>query len=198
VATDPGIEVIPMKSFPCLAAITLGIFIAGAIPHPVRADDKDTGTRVKIDDLASITPASWKEEKPATKLRAKQFRVPRVGKDKEDAEVVIFFFGKGVGGSLDDNLGRWKSLFYPPKGKKIDDVTKIEKMKAGDVPFTVVEVHGTYKGSSFMKMDPKPNYRMLKVYFDSKNGPYFLSLTGPDKTVEASKKGFLEWVKGFK
>jgi hypothetical protein len=162
------------------------------------ADKDDKGTPVKIDGLTSVTPSSWKEEKPATRLRAKQFRVPHAEGDKDDAEVVIFFFGKGLGGSFDDNLTRWQAQFYPPKGKKIAEVTKIEKMKAGAVPVTAAEIYGTYKGSGFVKMDPKPNYRTVKVYFDSENGPYFISLTGPDKTVEANKNAYLNWVKGFK
>ena len=50
--------------------------------------------------------------------------------DKEDAELVINYFGKGNGGPLEENLQRWKSMFSPPRGKKIDAVTKMDKLKA--------------------------------------------------------------------
>jgi hypothetical protein len=185
-----------MKRVVWLVLVSLGMVGAGSCPTGVLAEEKkDNGTAVRLDGLTSVTPASWKEEKPSGKLRYKQFRLPRTGDDKEDAEVVIF---KDVGGSLADNLPRWKAQFAPPKGKKIDDVTRIEKMKAGDVPFTWVEIHGTYKGSPFQQMKPKPDYRMVRIFFESKNGPHFISLIGPEKTVEAHKKGYLDWVKGFK
>jgi hypothetical protein len=39
---------------------------------------------------------------------------------------------------------------------------------------------------------------MLAVYWDSKGGPYFFRLVGPARTVEHYKKGFDEWLMGFK
>ena len=76
-------------------------------------------------------------------------------------------------------------------------------LQVGKVEVTYLDVSGTYvtKNPPF---DPKakeerhPDYRMLSVYFASENGPYFLRMTGPAKTVEQNKKGFDEWVKNFK
>ena len=163
--------------------------------HPGVAGDKK-GTVVEIDGLKSTTPAGWTEEKPSNTLRVKQFRLPKAEGDKADADLGISHVPGG--GSLEDNVKRWKGMFAPPEGKKIDDVFKVDKMKVGDVNIHYVDVHGTYKGSSFEKIEPKPNYRMLMVVFESKNGPYYFRLVGPAKTVEAHKKGFDEWVKGFK
>src|SRR5271166_1538547 len=69
------------------------------------------GTVVTLDDLKSRTPANWKMQAPSNKLRAYQFQVPRVDGDKEDAELVVFYFGPGSGGSTADNLKRWKGQF---------------------------------------------------------------------------------------
>ena len=38
---------------------------------------------------------------------------------------------------------------------------------------------------------------MVAIYFEG-NDPYQIRLTGPAATVEHYKKGFDEWVKGFK
>ena len=165
------------------------------------AEEKKEGTPVTIDGLVSVTPGDWKAEKTPNnlrRLRLAQFRLPRAEGDKEDAELIINYFGKGSGGDLDANLPRWKAMVAPPRGKKIDDVTHIDKLKAGDVAITTVEIHGTYKGTSFAPIKPKPGYRMVKVYFDSQNGPFFITLVGPDKTVQKHKKGFQAWLKGFK
>ena len=48
------------------------------------------------------------------------------------------------------------------------------------------------------KITPMPNYRGISVYFDTKNGPHFIRLSGPAKTVSHNKKGFDNWLKGFK
>lgn len=162
-------------------------------------DKKDgaKGPEVQIDTFKSRIPADWKEEKPSNNLRIKQFRLPKTGDDKDDADLGISHI-PGGGGSLDDNVKRWKGMFNPPEGKKIDDVFKLDKIKVGDTAVIYVDVSGTYKGNAFEKIEPKPNYRMLMVVFDSKNGPYYFRLVGPAKTVEAHKKGFDEWLNGLK
>src|SRR5262249_30910868 len=98
----------------------------------------------------------------------------------------------------EENVKRWKGQFAPPAGKSIDDVSKVEDLTVSGVKATYVDVQGTYTPPPFEKLPPKKDYRMLAVYWGSKNGPYFIRLTGPAKTVEHYKKSFDEWVKGFK
>jgi hypothetical protein len=164
---------------------------------------KGTGTVVKLDNLESRTPADWQEEKSTNSMRLKQFRLSPIGNDKDPAEVIIFYFGEGQGGSAQENVKRWKEFFKPPEGKKIEDVANVETMKVGEVPITYLDIHGTYL-SRFPPFDPKakitprPNYRMLGIVFESKKGPYFIRMIGPADTVTHYKKGFDEWLKGFK
>jgi hypothetical protein len=71
------------------------------------------------------------------------------------------------------------------------------------VAITYLDITGTYL-SKFPPFDPNakvtrlPDYRSLSVYFGSANGPYFIRMTGPARTVTANKKGFDEWIKAFK
>jgi hypothetical protein len=39
---------------------------------------------------------------------------------------------------------------------------------------------------------------MLAVHFDGPDNVYHIKLTGPEQTVEAYKKGFDDWLRGFK
>jgi hypothetical protein len=162
----------------------------------------DKGTRVELDGLKSTTPASWKKpEKPSSKLRAHEFFIPKADGDKEDAELAIFFFGAGSGGSVEENLKRWKGMMAPPMGKTIDDVSKVDKFKVGKVDITYLDISGTYLFKPFgpnTKVTPKENYRFIGAIFDSENGPYFIRLTGPARTMEQNKKAFDDWLKGFK
>jgi hypothetical protein len=175
------------------------LLVAG---NSARAD----GVVIQFGDLKSKTPAEWKEEEipeAAQRLgRIHQFKLPKKGNDKDDAELFIFYF-KGSGGDAKANIERWKAMFDPPEGKKIDDVAKTTEMKVGDVPVTYFEVEGTYK---FKKapFDPKgevtlkPNYKMINVIFDCPKGPYFVRMVGPVKTMDEHKKGFDEWLQAFK
>jgi hypothetical protein len=162
--------------------------------------DKGKGVVVDMDGLKSTTPGDWKEEAPANRMRFMQFRLPKKGSDKEDAELVIF---KGLGGGSKANVQRWKDSFIPPEGKRIDDVAEVKEIKIGDRPAIYLDIQGTYnvKLQPFnprSKTEKKPNYRMLAIYFDGPKDIYQIKLTGPAKTVEAYKTGFDQWVKNFK
>lgn len=157
---------------------------------------------VTIDGLKSKTPAGWVEEETTSQMRFKQFKLPAVGGDTEDAQLIIYFFGTGSGGSLESNLKRWKEQIVPADGKNIDDVAKIEHFKVKDVEVATFDAAGTYKlnpmpNNPKAKVIPKSNYRFLGAFFASKNGPYFMRLVGPAKTVSHYKKGYEEWLKAF-
>jgi hypothetical protein len=175
----------------------------GDASNPGAASAGDKGTVVELDGLKSTAPANWKEEVPKGNLRMAQFRLPKVDGDPGDAELVIFFFGKGSGGSTADNLKRWKDKFVAPEGKKSDDLAKVDKFKVGNVDIVYADIKGTflYKNPPFdpnAKTERRPDYRMLGVIFESPNGPYFITLTGPGRTIEQHKKAFDEWLKNFK
>src|SRR5262245_12313636 len=157
------------------------------------------GVVVDLGGLKATAPAAWKEVPVASSMRVKQFSVP--GKDGE-AELAIFFFGQGQGGSVDANIDRWKKQFTPPEGKTLDQVSKVQKMKLPSTNATVLDVSGTYMFKA-RPMDPgpgepRPNSRMLAVVLETPQGNYFIKLTGPAKTIEKNKKDFDGWLKAFK
>jgi hypothetical protein len=165
--------------------------------------NQNKGAIVSLDGLQSRTPSDWVEEEPSSRFRIKQFRLSAIGDDKDNAELVIFAFPSGGGGSVSDNIKRWKSQFVPPEGKKIDDVAKVDEFKVSGVPVTYLDIQGTYLFRE-RPADPnsattrRPNYRMLAVVFQGKKGPCFIRLVGPADTVAQYKKGFDEWLKAFK
>ncbi len=159
------------------------------------------GTEVTLDGMKSTTPATWKMQKPASKLRAYQFQLPRAKGDTQDAELAVFFFGPGGGGSVADNIKRWKGLFQPPKDKSIDDVSRVDTYKFGNVEITYLDIHGTYMFrppfDPNAKAKPMAGFRRFGVIFESDNGPYFLTVTGPANTLAKHKEDFDAWLYGF-
>jgi hypothetical protein len=181
--------------------------VAGVAPLlALRADEKkdeEKGVVVEIDGLKSAVPAEWKQQEVSSQFRVYHFRIPHVAEDKTDAEMIVFFFGPGGGGSADANVKRWKGMFIPPEGKKIDDVAKVDSFKVGDVNVTYLDVEGTYRFKErpfdpASKEELRPDHRLLGVVFESPKGPYFFRLVGPAKTVAENKKTFEDWIKGFK
>ncbi|HWY87653.1 MAG TPA: hypothetical protein VNX28_13050 [Gemmataceae bacterium] len=156
----------------------------------------DKGTVVTLGALKSTAPADWKSQAAANKFRAYQFAVG-------DAELVIFYFGEGGGGNPADNIARWKSQFLPPEGKTIEEVSKLDKLKVGSADLTYLDIQGTYlsKNPPFdpnAKTERKANYRRFGIFFACEGGPYFITLTGPARTLEQNKKSFDDWLKNFK
>jgi hypothetical protein len=190
-----------MKRKWSIAFLTCAMLTIGVVGVKA-ADDKKEGEVVELDGLKSKAPAGWESHAPSNRMRAYEFTFK--GKDdKVGAEMVIFYFGPGGGGSAEENVKRWKGMMAPPEGKKIDDVAKVEKSKVGEVPVTYLDVEGTYlfKEKPFdpnAKVEQKKDYRMLGIVFESPKGPYFIRVTGPAKTVAEQKKAIDEWLKNFK
>lgn len=153
-----------------------------------RAEEPKT-VMLKVKDIALQIPATWKEEKPANRLRLAQLAIPAIKDDEEPSELVISFFG-GDGGGIDPNLKRWVGQFSS-EGRSAN-FTK------GECPtgtYYVSDVKGTFlksEGGPFAggKTTPKPGYRAISVILVLEDkGNYFLKLTGPEKTVSEAAAG---------
>src|SRR5438093_572464 len=136
----------PLAVFSVFSVLALSAAAASAAaPAPA------AGTPVELGGLKSDAPAAWKESASTSPMRVKQFAVP--GK-AGDAEVVIFFFGQGQGGSVEDNLARWKKQFEPPAGKT-EAPSKTETLKLAATSATLLEISGTYLFKA-RPMEPGP------------------------------------------
>ena len=184
-----------MKRFAITTVFALAVLGIG------RTEDK--GTVTEIDGLKSTAPENWKAVKPGSSMQVLSFIIPKVNGDKYDGQLTVYYFGKGSGGDAKANISRWKGMIKPAEGVKDEDAYKTTEMKAGDVKITVFEGNSAYKHKN-RPFDPneagemRANYRLVGVVFDSPNGPYFIRMVGPAKTLEANRKGFENWLKSFK
>jgi hypothetical protein len=153
---------------------------------------KEKKVVVNLGGLRSPVPADWVQEKPSHEMRLAQFRLPGV-KGAGNGQLLVY---RGIGGSVRDNIKRWQAQFTPPKGKTIDEVTTIRTIKIAGRPATYVDIRGTLKAGPDDK--PVENYRRLAVQFQGPDKVYHLIVSGPAATLEHHKKGFDDWLKGFK
>lgn len=163
-------------------------FTACELRSEDKADDKTVV--VKIKDLTLTLPDDWKQEDPSNNMRLSQFKIAPVKGDKAPAELVVSSF-KGGGGGIAPNLKRWVGEF-DADGRK----SKIVKGESEQGPYYLSDLTGTFNkraGGPFAggKTTPIPGSRALGVILLVPDGdPYFLKLTGPQKTVTAAEKAF--------
>ncbi len=171
--------------------LLLAVSVAGA---------EDKGTAVKLSGLTGTTPATWKSEKPANRLRSYQFKLPSGDKDTADAEVAVF-----PESSPDNakNFARWKDTFVPPEGMTIEQAAKTGKLEIGKATAATLDVSGTWKYKE-RPQDPKskemllPEYRAIWVVIETPDETTHVRLSGPAMVVEKHKKDFDGWLKSLK
>ena len=142
--------------------------------------------------IAFTTPDGWKTVKTSSAMRVAQYVVPRAAGDSQDAELVVYYFG-GSGGTVEANIERWVGQMNQPDGRPSAAVLKRQSRSVNGLKVTLVDVPGTYVA----EMTPgspqrhnSPNYHLRAAVIETSNGPYFIKLTGPAKTVAASEKQF--------
>jgi len=130
-------------------------------------------------------PDGWSEQ-PAKAMRIATYRVPPA-KDSEIGECGVFYFGKGQGGSAEENIARWSGQFEggPKATSTVETVAGLKVHR--------VQASGTYLASSGPMMQPtskKPGYRLLGAIVEAPEGLVFFKCTGPAATIAANEKAF--------
>ena len=147
--------------------------------------------------LGYDAPDTWIPEEAPSGMRVAQWIAP--GDDgAEAAEVVIFFFGPGDGGSAEANLDRWMGQFTQPDGTPTRDRAKISNLHVNGLALTVLDVQGTYASSvrpGVAEPHEAADYRMVAVVVEGEGGPWFVRLLGPASSVEKHRQVFDAFLK---
>jgi hypothetical protein len=169
-----------------------------AEPGGLRPESAHAGVRPGARDAALKFTASpgWMPESPSSPNRQAQYKLPRAADDSEDAELVVYYF-HGGGGTTQANVDRWIGQFTKPDGTPASDTARITHKIIHGIPLTMVDVSGTYANS--MRPMPqaggsKAHFRMLAAIAEAGNGPWFIKLTGPFKTVSKWEPSFESFV----
>ena len=163
----------------------------GSVPEQTgpKSLDKLADGRLALGPFSVVPPPEWAAKPVTSSMRAADFVLP--GKAGE-AELIVYYFGGGGAGSIDDNVNRWLDQFQQPDGKSSREVAKIEKTKFGGQEATYVSLAGRYvnqgmPGGGGGPVD-KPDQALLAAIVNSPQGPYYFKLVGPKQTVDAHAK----------
>jgi hypothetical protein len=150
--------------------------------------------------LTFIPPAGWKPVPSSSSMRVAQFAIPRAAGDAADAELIVYYFG-GSGGTVEANIERWLGQMQQPDGKPSSAVAKRDSRTVNGLRLTLVDVSGTYiaevtPGSA--QRHNSPNFRLRAAVIETANGPYFIKMTGPAKTMAAAEKPLEQFLSSLK
>ena len=150
--------------------------------------------------LTFVTPDGWKQVPGASAMRVAEFTLPRAPGDADDAQLVLYYFG-GSGGSVEANMQRWIGQMQQPDGKPSSAVAKKESRHVNGLDVSLVDVSGTYTAEMSPGSSAHHNntgYRMRAAVVQTGNGPYFIKLVGPGKTIAKWERAFDQFVGSLK
>jgi len=151
-------------------------------------------------ELHFKAPDVWVTEKPSSSMRVGQYKLPKAEGDKEDASLVLYYFGSTQGGTAQANIDRWISQMQQPDGSDSKSKAKTDSLTINGLKVNTVDVTGTYTaemapGSKTFHNDA--NYRLRAAVVETQKGNYFVKLAGPEKTVARWDKEYNDYLKSF-
>lgn len=143
-------------------------------------------------------PAGWKAL-PERPMRAATYAVAPANGDQDPGECAIFFFGHGQGGTVADNLDRWRSQIVGTDGRPAP--AHLDKRQALGFTVNRLDSSGSYTGMGGpMATTPRaiPGYRLLGALVEGPGGNnVFVKFTGPAKTVTVNERLFEQLLASF-
>lgn len=145
-------------------------------------------TRSEAVGLRFAVPAGWTRVPATSEARAAQWRLPREEGDAEDGEAILFFFGAGQGGGVQENLERWYGQVTPADGRAAREAAVVTIRTVHGLRVTSVDLAGSYHPAP--AAPGKPRFRLLAAVIEGTGGPWFLRAAGPEATVAHARDGF--------
>ncbi len=148
--------------------------------------------------LMFTVPEEWTPEQPASRMRFAQYSLPGID-GMASAELAVF---SGIGGTTEENIQRWYTQFAQPNGGSVGENAEIENMTVNDIPVTVIYFTGTFLKSRAPMMMSGPvdelhGYALLAAIAETPSGAWHFKATGPEKTINAWRDDFNEFVQSF-
>ena len=180
------------RFFATYALVACGALIS-ATPRPAVSQTKP----ITLLGYRSAVPAAWVSRPASSSMRLAEFVIPAAD-SSPGAEVVVYFFGKGQGGTVAANLVRWKAQFSMPDGSAVYE--SVARDSTGPFPITIAEYRGTYArgiGAGDTN-NAKPGQALVAGVAETPRGTLFIQLFGPIDRVIAARPAFETFVKGLR
>lgn len=147
--------------------------------------------------LEAQAPAIWTMVPPETGKRLAQFKITTPGEGMT-AEVIVYYFGKGEGGTAEANIERWQGQFVGTENRPVTPA--VERFQSNGMAVTTAELHGAYaRGIGVGPVGvPKPGQTLLAAVVESPEGNLIIQLHGKAPSVLAHKEAFLAFIRSIR
>ena len=161
-------------------------------PWAAQVDGTLTAAGIKFD-----LPAGWAGQRPTSRLRLAQYELPG---EAGAAELAVFCFGVGQGGSVQANINRWLAQFEDPQHPGARPTGGVMTIEQNGLKLSVVKAAGTYSPGAMGPMGspepPKPDYGLYGLIIEGGHqGNVFVKITGPAATIEAQTEAIASFAR---
>lgn len=155
------------------------------------------GPTITLLGYTTTVPAGWTPRAPSSSSRLAEYTIAAPD-GSLGAEVIVYFFGKGVGGDVSANLTRWRGQFSTPDGSPVPE--KITHDSAGAIPITIAEYTGTYARGigAGDASQAKPGQTLVAAIVETPRGTMFVQLFGAAARVMPEREKLERLVKGLR
>jgi hypothetical protein len=175
----------------------------GSVAGPPRSSAAQSSSTAQPPQTAAgevsyKVPAAWTVEKPTSDMRLAQYKLPKADGDNEDALLILYYFGRGQGGTPEANIERWVNQVKQPDGSTSKGRTAT--MTVNGLQVSTVDVLGNYSGGMSQDSAPKDSkaiFRLRGAIIETPKGSYFVKLTGPEKTVNHWDQAYTDYINSF-
>jgi hypothetical protein len=159
--------------------------VEGADDHPLKT--------IQFLGLKAELPAGWVEQQTTSSMRVAQYLVPATN-ESGDAQFILFYFGRGQGGSVEDNIARWQSQFSSSDGALV--MPTVEALEVNGMPVTIAEFTGNYARSIGIGQAGEAllEQTLIAAIVETPRGNLYAQLHGPAATVSAQRDAYLAFV----
>jgi hypothetical protein len=155
-------------------------------PSPGAGASTSPAAKPASPSLAFQAQPGWKTEAPSSAMRKAQYSLPHAETDTEDANLIVYYFGSGGGGSKEANIERWAGQFTQPDGRDSAEALESSTRKVNGLDVYDVELAGTYVAETAPGSGVRVNkdgWHMLASIIDTPHGAYYVKLVGPNATI---------------
>src|SRR5437899_1407025 len=112
-----------------VGALIVALFICWACGNKgatAISNQQSSPTQNASGELHFRAPDGWTVEKASSSMRVAQYKLPKAEGDKEDASLVLYYFGATQGGTAQANIDRWIGQMKQPDGGDSKSKSKTE------------------------------------------------------------------------
>ena len=145
-------------------------------------------------DLTADIPASWHSVAPGSSMRVVELAIP----GSKPGRLIVYFFGRGQGGSPAANIVRWQSQFSSADGQPVEP--HLTRMEAAGIPITLARFEGDYaRGIGTGSGAPqRADHILIAAVLERASGNVIIQLFGPSATIRDHESSFDRFLRSLR